>query len=57
MTAVNLGDDADTVASITGGLAGIAYGIESIPVEWLDVLARKDDLLGVADRFARVVAA
>lgn len=57
LTAVNLGDDADTVASITGALAGIAYGVESIPKEWIDELVRADDLKAVADRFAGVVSA
>ena len=39
---VNLGDDTDTVGAVTGGLAGIIYGYESIPKEWLEVLRRKD---------------
>ena len=32
---VNLGDDADTVGAIYGGLAGAFYGSEAIPQEWL----------------------
>jgi len=35
LKAVNLGDDADTVAAVAGGLAGIYYGLEEIPEEWL----------------------
>jgi len=31
LKAVNLGEDTDTVAAITGGLAGIYYGFDSIP--------------------------
>ena len=42
LKAVNLGDDTDTVAAIAGGLAGLYYGYESIPVEWLDVIKRRD---------------
>ena len=42
LKAVNLGDDTDTVAAIAGGLAGIVYGEESIPAEWMDVLAKKE---------------
>lgn len=32
--AANLGDDADTIAAICGGLAGVIYGFSSIPKEW-----------------------
>ena len=42
LTAVNLGDDSDTTAAVTGGLGGILYGCESIPSEWLNKLKRKD---------------
>lgn len=34
LTAVNLGDDTDTIGALTGGLAGIIYGYEKIPNEW-----------------------
>jgi ADP-ribosylglycohydrolase len=52
LRAVNLGDDTDTVAALTGGLAGIAYGPKSIPANWLTVLARLDDIRDLARRFA-----
>lgn len=42
LQAVNLGEDTDTTAAITGGLAGVMYGYESIPKEWLDILVKKD---------------
>jgi len=40
LLAVNLGGDTDSVASVSGGLAGLAYGIERIPSSW------KSSLLG-----------
>ena len=40
--AVDLGDDTDTVAAIAGGLAGILYGIENIPKEWMEKLQGKE---------------
>jgi len=40
-TAVNLGGDADTIGAVTGGLAGIIYGIENIPNEWIKDLRHK----------------
>ncbi|WP_367118595.1 ADP-ribosylglycohydrolase family protein [uncultured Chryseobacterium sp.] len=44
LKAVNLGEDTDTTGAITGGLAGIYYGFENIPEEWVEVLARKEDI-------------
>lgn len=42
LLAVNLGEDTDTVAAVAGGLAGLYYGYESIPKEWLAVIGRRD---------------
>jgi len=42
LTAVNLGGDTDTVAAVAGGLAGLYYGYESIPDDWLAVIAKRD---------------
>jgi len=39
---VNLGNDTDTVAAIAGGLAGIYYGYDNIPKEWINKIARKE---------------
>lgn len=38
LTAVNLGDDTDTVGAVAGGLAGIAYGYGAIPPAWIGAL-------------------
>lgn len=42
LKAVNLGDDTDTVGAVTGGLAGIVYGTDGIPGEWIDMLRGKE---------------
>ena len=42
LAAVNLGDDADTTASVTGALAGIIYGKSEIPEKWINHLAKHD---------------
>ena len=42
LKAVNLGDDTDTVAAIAGGLAGLYYGYDNIPDQWLDVIKRRE---------------
>ncbi|MDB4923296.1 ADP-ribosylglycohydrolase family protein [Mucilaginibacter sp.] len=52
LKAVNLGNDTDTTAAVTGGLAGILYGYNSIPVSWLNQLARVKDIEGLADKLS-----
>ena len=42
--AVNLGGDADTIASITGQIAGSFYGMEGIPERWLRSLKFRDEI-------------
>lgn len=42
LKAVNLGDDTDTVAAVTGGLAGALYGYDVIPQRWKEVLIKRD---------------
>ncbi|MGD9676992.1 MAG: ADP-ribosylglycohydrolase family protein [Vulcanibacillus sp.] len=42
LKAVNLGEDTDTVAAVAGGLAGMYYGYENIPNEWLAKIARRE---------------
>ena len=49
LNAVNLGGDTDTIGALAGGMAGILYGMESIPVEWLDMLRGRDIIDGVLD--------
>ncbi|KFF28336.1 ADP-ribosylglycohydrolase family protein [Chryseobacterium vrystaatense] len=44
LKAVNLGGDTDTTGAITGGIAGIYYGFENIPEEWISGLVRKEDI-------------
>lgn len=55
LQAVNLGDDTDTIGALAGGLAGISYGTKQIPEDWLSVLARKDDIIDLATRFANKI--
>lgn len=59
--AVDLGGDTDTVAAVTGGLAGAHYGLPAIPSRWTEPLhvplpgssgrtLRLPNLLALADR-------
>jgi ADP-ribosylglycohydrolase len=52
LQAVNLGKDTDTTAAVTGGLAGLLYGLDNIPEQWLKQLARYDDINDLAERLA-----
>lgn len=55
LKAVNLGEDTDTTAAITGGVAGLLYGFDTIPENWVEQLARKEDIDDLAGRLARKI--
>lgn len=50
LMAVNLGNDSDTTAAVTGGLAGLYYGFESIPEKWRNEVKRSNDIKDLCDR-------
>lgn len=56
LKAVNLGEDTDTTGAVTGGLAGLLYGFDNIPANWLQQLARHDDILNLAERLASKIS-
>ncbi|MFF1306647.1 ADP-ribosylglycohydrolase family protein [Streptomyces sp. NPDC058307] len=49
--AIDLGGDTDTVAAVTGGLAGAVYGVTAVPERWTALL--HVPLPGFADRVLR----
>ena len=51
LKAVNYGGDTDTNALVTGALAGLYYGYDDIPNEWIDTVIRKDYILDLCDQF------
>jgi len=51
LAAVNLGEDTDTTACIVGGVAGLIYGMDQIPEEWINCLARIDEINELTDKF------
>lgn len=53
LKAVNLGEDTDTTGAITGGLAGIYYGFENIPQQWIDELVRKNDIEKLCEKLEK----
>jgi hypothetical protein len=42
LSAVNMGDDADTTGAVCGQLGGVYWGESGIPVEWRQGLARPE---------------
>lgn len=54
--AVALGSDCDTTACVTGVLAGLLFGVESIPEEWVGALQSRERVLGVIDDFIESTA-
>ena len=61
LTAVNLGDDTDTVAAVAGGLAGLYYCLngkdesEQIPREWIAKIARREYIVGLCTKFTALI--
>lgn len=52
---MNLGEDADTTASVYGQLAGAYYGEEQLPAAWFSKLAHRDMIASLADRLFTLV--
>ena len=51
LKAVNLGRDTDTVGAVCGGLAGIYYGYDDIPAEWIDDIPQIEDIFELCVEF------
>lgn len=56
LKAVNLGEDTDTTGAVTGGLAGLLYGLDSIPQNWIKQIARNEDIEDLAERLGNKIA-
>ncbi len=56
LKAVNLGGDTDTTGVATGGLAGVYYGLASVPTRWHTAMARARDLECLFKKFTLLVA-
>ncbi|MBR3721807.1 MAG: ADP-ribosylglycohydrolase family protein [Selenomonadaceae bacterium] len=55
LKAVNLGGDTDTIGAIAGGLAGLYYGIDNIPVDWRKTLIRYEVIEKMCEAFAEKI--
>lgn len=50
---MNDGGDADTIAALTGGLAGAYYGYSNIPKRWIEQLNK--DVKAVLDEMTEYI--
>ncbi len=50
--AVRFGNDTDTTAAIAGGLAGIHWGIDGIPTDWLEGMRGREVVEPLVDRLS-----
>ena len=53
LSAVNLGDDADTTGAVCGQLAGAHWGAGGISDEWLEGLARREEIEAAVQSLTR----
>ena len=51
LSAVNLGHDTDTTAAVTGAVAGLYYGTDGIPSEWIRDLKNKELIEAIAKKW------
>ncbi len=56
LKAVNLGSDTDTTGAVTGGLAGLLYGLDDIPKKWIQQIAKYRDIENLAERLNDKIA-
>ena len=55
LKAVNLGKDTDTVGAVTGALAGLIYGYDDIPENWIEQLARLGEIKDLSNNFITLI--
>lgn len=55
LKAVNLGNDTDTIASITGAMAGLYYGKEEIPSKWISSLAKSEYIISYTKKLSSII--
>lgn len=54
LQAANLGDDADTTATVCGQIAGAFYGESGIPDTWLNQLHMQNEITELADQLLEI---
>lgn len=55
LKAINLGNDTDTIAAITGSLSGLYYGINEIPKKWLNNICEKEMIDNMINEYLKIL--
>ena len=55
LRAVNLGGDTDTTGAVAGAAAGLHYGINNIPPQWVSEVVKSADIGNLANRFMEAI--
>ena len=54
LKAINLGGDTDTTGCVAGSLASVFYGVTAIRKDWINALARSEEIRNLFARFADI---
>ena len=54
LRAVNLGGDTDTIGAIAGGLAGLYYGYDNIPLEWREAIIKGEEIVALCEMVGKM---
>lgn len=49
----NIGNDTSSIGALTGSIAGIYYGTNNIPTNWMESVRRKDYLISLSEEFEK----
>lgn len=55
LKSVNLGNDTDTVAAIAGGIAGLYYGYDNIPNEWVEQIKDVEKVIDLCEKLETII--
>lgn len=55
LAVVNRGGDSDTAGAVYGALAGVFYGVESIPWRWVSKMRNADLIRDISEKFSERV--
>ncbi|MFX1708236.1 ADP-ribosylglycohydrolase family protein [Chitinophaga sp. CC14] len=55
LTAVNLGGDTDTTGAVAGAAAGLHYGYDQLPAQWISQVVKSAEIGNLAKRFMAAI--